>query len=124
VPGGVYLCITPNRLNGPHDVSRDFDDVATGFHLREYSTGELRRLFLRCGFERLQVRIGGGRHYAPCPVLPILAFERLLAVLPPATRRGLGSLKPVRGVLGVRLVAHKRGAAGAGHRLETPPGSG
>jgi SAM-dependent methyltransferase len=110
VPGGIYLCITPNRLNGPHDVSRAFDDVATGFHLREYTTGELRRLFLRSGFDRLQVRIGGGRTFAPCPVLPILALEGLLAALPAAARRSLGSRKPMRALLGVRLAAHKRTA--------------
>ena len=33
-PGGRYICITPNRLSGPHDVSRNFDDVATGFQHR------------------------------------------------------------------------------------------
>ena len=31
-PGGRYVCITPNRLNGPHDVSSHFDREATGFH--------------------------------------------------------------------------------------------
>jgi hypothetical protein len=36
--GGVYVCITPNRVNGPHDVSGLFDDEARGLHLREYST--------------------------------------------------------------------------------------
>ena len=41
VPGGIYLCITPNRLSGPQDVSRDFDMVATGFHLKEYTISEL-----------------------------------------------------------------------------------
>jgi SAM-dependent methyltransferase len=35
VLGGVYICITPNRLNGPHDISRYFDTVAQGFHLKE-----------------------------------------------------------------------------------------
>src|SRR6185503_12322595 len=35
-PGGLYICITPNRLSGPHDVSQYFEDVATGFHLKEY----------------------------------------------------------------------------------------
>lgn len=46
-PGGVYICNTPNRLTGPHDVSRPFDDVATGFHLHEYTIRELHRLFRR-----------------------------------------------------------------------------
>ena len=30
-PGAVYVCITPNRLSGPHDISLYFDSVATGF---------------------------------------------------------------------------------------------
>jgi SAM-dependent methyltransferase len=29
-PGGAYVCITPSRLTGPHDVSKHFDPVATG----------------------------------------------------------------------------------------------
>ena len=33
-PGGAYICITPNALCGPHDVSRGFDREPTGFHLK------------------------------------------------------------------------------------------
>jgi hypothetical protein len=29
-PGGAYICITPNALCGPHDVSRGFDREPTG----------------------------------------------------------------------------------------------
>ena len=36
-PGGVYVCITPHRFSGPHDISRFFDAEARGFHLKEYS---------------------------------------------------------------------------------------
>ena len=32
-------CVTPSRLNGPHDISQHFDPVATGFHLKEYAVG-------------------------------------------------------------------------------------
>lgn len=28
--GGRYVCITPHRFSGPHDVSKHFDEVATG----------------------------------------------------------------------------------------------
>ncbi len=28
---GIYICITPNRLNGPHDISRYFDGVQLAF---------------------------------------------------------------------------------------------
>ncbi len=30
-PGGVYLCITPNGLSGPHDISAHFDSSQPGF---------------------------------------------------------------------------------------------
>ncbi len=50
-PGGVYICITPSRLNGPHDVSQHFDSEAKGFHLKEYTVSELNRLFRRVGSE-------------------------------------------------------------------------
>ena len=39
-PGGVYVCVTPNRLGGPYDISRYFDTVATGLHLKEYTVTE------------------------------------------------------------------------------------
>lgn len=52
-PGGKYICITPNRLSGPHDISRYFDDVATGFHLKEYTVSELYQLFKQVGFSKV-----------------------------------------------------------------------
>lgn len=52
-PGGKYICITPNRLSGPHDISRYFDDVATGFHLKEYTVSEIYQLFKQVGFSKV-----------------------------------------------------------------------
>ena len=37
MPGGIYICSTPNRIFGPNDISAYFDKVATGFHLKEYT---------------------------------------------------------------------------------------
>ncbi|MEO1369509.1 MAG: class I SAM-dependent methyltransferase, partial [Acidobacteriota bacterium] len=42
-PGAPYLMVTPNRLLGPHDISAYFADEPLGFHLREYSHGDLHR---------------------------------------------------------------------------------
>ena len=53
-PGGLYWCRTPNRVTGPHDVSRYFDYAATGFHLHEYDFRSMRRLFTRTGFRRVR----------------------------------------------------------------------
>jgi SAM-dependent methyltransferase len=54
-PGGKYICITPSRLTGPHDISAGFADEARGFHLREYTYGELSSAFRQAGFRRLRV---------------------------------------------------------------------
>jgi SAM-dependent methyltransferase len=63
-PNGKYICVTPNRLTGPHDVSRGFDKVATGFHLKEYTIAELRQLFKDVGFSDVShIVTVKGRHF-------------------------------------------------------------
>jgi SAM-dependent methyltransferase len=106
-PGGVYICITPNRLNGPHDVSRHFDLVATGFHLKEYTVGELNRLFRKVGFRKVHTLFGRKGVFAPMPVAPVLALEAALSMVPAKARRSLALTAPCRAFLGVRLVATK-----------------
>ena len=106
-PGGVYICITPNRLNGPHDVSRYFDAVATGFHLKEYTVGELSTLFRKVGFRKVQTLLGRSGTCVPAPVWPVAAGEALLGVVPPRFRRALGLTLPVRAFLSIRLLATK-----------------
>jgi SAM-dependent methyltransferase len=106
-PGGVYLCITPNRWSGPHDVSRYFDEEATGFHLREYSVSDLARLFSETGFRRLRVLVGGGVAHVPVPVAFVKIVERLLAMLPPRFGRKLARRLPLRLILGAKLVGRK-----------------
>jgi ubiquinone/menaquinone biosynthesis C-methylase UbiE len=70
-PGGSYICVTPSRINGPHDCSAYFDDLpcpieqgfytATGLHLKEYNTSELLTVFNSVGFKRVQTWIGAQR---------------------------------------------------------------
>lgn len=83
---GVYVCITPNRLSGPHDISMFFDEAATGFHLREYTTGELAELFARAGFRRTASIVPIAGRVLVFPAWILTALERVLQILP----RGLG----------------------------------
>lgn len=42
--GGIVITITPNRLTGPHDISRLYEPLGTkskGFHFQEYSFAEV-----------------------------------------------------------------------------------
>lgn len=106
-PGGAYLCITPNRLYGPRDVSAHFDEVATGLHLREYAARELRALMLAAGFSEVRFYAGGAGRFVRCPYGAVAAFESALERLPRALRRRAADNPPARALLGLRVAAIK-----------------
>jgi SAM-dependent methyltransferase len=107
VPGGTYICVTPNRLYGPADVSKYFDVTATGFHLKEYTTFELSNLFKQVGFSRVRAYLGARGKYASLPVYPIAFCEMLLDKLPYALQKTIARTLPLRLVLGIALVGVK-----------------
>ena len=104
-PGGVYICITPNRVSGPHDVSRGFDEVATGFHLREYSAQEIRTMFLTAGFTDVDFYAGGRGRYVRIPTALALSAEVAFERLPLAVRRSKPSGLAAHVLLGLNIVA-------------------
>jgi SAM-dependent methyltransferase len=106
-PGGLYICITPNRLYGPADVSKYFDVIATGFHLKEYTTCELSNLFKQAGFSRVRAYLGARGKYASLPVFTIALWERLLDNLPYALQKSIARTLPMRVLLGIGLVGVK-----------------
>ena len=106
-PGGVYLCVTPNRVSGPHDISTYFDDVATGFHLKEYTFTELRAVLRAAGFATVTPYLGAGRVHLYYPGFLVRACEGILGSLPAPLRRTFAPSLPSRLVLGLRVVARK-----------------
>jgi len=106
-PGGRYVCITPNRLSGPHDVSRYFDEVATGFHLREYSITELAQMFRAAGFAKLTALVGARGQHLEMPVAFVTAIETALTNAPRQLGRTLARGLPLRLVLGIKLIGTK-----------------
>jgi glycosyltransferase involved in cell wall biosynthesis/SAM-dependent methyltransferase len=108
-PGGVYICRTPNALSGPHDVSAFFDDAATGFHLKEYTYGELAAVFRRAGFRKIRAIVGARGHNLPlaCPVGPLSLLEKTLQRLPRRLRKAVAYTLPMRFVLNIQLIARK-----------------
>jgi len=96
-PGGVYVCVTPNRLCGPHDVSKYFDNIATGFHLREYSVSELFKLFRQSGFSKISLyKIYRKSRIFQLPMTPEIGHlfkssEQVLEQLPVQLRRQLAN---------------------------------
>ncbi|MDZ4405068.1 class I SAM-dependent methyltransferase [Prosthecobacter sp.] len=106
-PGGVYICITPSRLTGPHDISCVFDREATGFHLKEYTVGDLAALFRQVGFNKLRIIFGGRGKFVLLPTWTALIWEKLLDFLPHSLRKAIALKPPFRWLFGVRLAGFK-----------------
>ena len=92
-------------MSGPHDVSRGIDEVARGFHLREYTNRELARLFRSAGFARVQGFARIRNFQTTLPLAAVTALETVVGWLP----RSLGwraSNLPILGrILDVQLIA-------------------
>ncbi len=106
-PGGSYFCVTPSRLTGPHDVSRHFDRVATCFHLKEYSVGELAALFREAGFTRIRVYVRFLKFVLSTPVPLVAMGEKLLEMLPFGLRKRIATVFPINRFLGVKLIGRR-----------------
>ena len=105
--GGVFVCVTPNRVAGPWDISLYFDENATGFHLKEYTLGELVAMLKQIGFREVRCHVGAGGWYIRSPRLPVLLLERCLALLPFSWRFPLARSLPMRALLGLKVAAVK-----------------
>ncbi len=106
-PGGCYVCVTPNRLNGPHDISMFFDTVATGLHMREYTYLELDRFFRSLGFDRTGACFGFKGRFAVLPIWCAGVFETALSILPTRLRILVGRTPLFEKLLFIRFVAYR-----------------
>ncbi|MDX1995622.1 MAG: class I SAM-dependent methyltransferase [bacterium] len=106
-PGGLYITITPNRIAGPYDGSRYYDDVATGFHLREYTISELGQRFRRAGFRRAIQLTGVRGVYLHTPSWLFWPLERLLLALPMKLRHRIIHWNLMDILINIRLVGCK-----------------
>ena len=103
-PRGSYFCVTPNRLSGPHDISRHFDRVATGLHLKEYTIGELAGLFRSVGFARVRavVSVHGRVIVPPLGIQPYTMLEKIVHGIPYPPRQRIASVLTAVKVIATR----------------------
>ena len=107
-PGGKYLCRTPSRITGPHDVSCYFDAVAVGTHMKEYTYAELLRLFAEAGFVDIRILIAPrALRLFELPDFIALRLERLLGAVPRDLHTLVCRSSPVRALMGATIIAQK-----------------
>jgi 2-polyprenyl-3-methyl-5-hydroxy-6-metoxy-1,4-benzoquinol methylase len=106
-PSGMYLCVTPNRLTGPHDISAYFADEPMGFHLKEYTVGDLDKTFRAAGFSSVGVLVGARGRFQAITPFPIVLMEALLGRVPLQSRRTLAHRLRLNALLGIRLLGRR-----------------
>ena len=106
-PGGIYLVITPNKINGPHDISKYFDASATGFHLKEYTVSELRSLFKYAGFRSTKKILNFKGRIVVSAVWPFVTLEKMLMKLHYKTRKRIASVRTLHFLLYPKILGQK-----------------
>jgi SAM-dependent methyltransferase len=106
-PGGRYMCITPSRVTGPHDISCYFDYQATGLHLQEYDYGTLCYIFRNAGFQKFSCSASIRGHEIGLPYLIIRIVECGLLSLPAQIRARLTRPSPIQALMGLTIIAAK-----------------
>ncbi|MEA5571826.1 class I SAM-dependent methyltransferase [Calothrix sp. UHCC 0171] len=104
---GIYICCTPNKLNGPHDISEYFDRVATGFHLKEYTITELSTLFSEVGFSHLKIYKNFKSILIGFSPYPFILIEWMLSKLPYKMGKKIASALLFRWLLNIIIVGRK-----------------
>lgn len=107
-PGGRYLCRTPSRVSGPHDVSMFFSDVAQGMHLKEYSYKELHAILKDAGFVHMRAWVAPRAFRAfTLPQFAAEAIEACFAAAPRRFHTKVCRSKIARALLGITMMAEK-----------------
>jgi hypothetical protein len=81
--------------------------VATGLHLKEYSIGDLDRIFRQAGFGRTWVERRVKSRRMHCPSAPFVLMEKVLEVLPASLRKSITRSYIFSRLLDASVVAEK-----------------
>ena len=81
--GGKIIIVTPNSLTGPHDISRNFSMKPDGFHMKEYTNMELRKILKSYGFTRIRALLGHKKiGYYAINIFLLIWLEILYNIIP------------------------------------------
>jgi SAM-dependent methyltransferase len=102
-PGGKCIFRTPHRYCGPSDVSRYFSDEAEGFHLKEWTYGEMFQLLDGQGWSATRGYWSKRGIRIRMPNACLVLAERVMKRVPPRVRKAISrQLLPSVEILAVK----------------------
>jgi ubiquinone/menaquinone biosynthesis C-methylase UbiE len=105
-PKGIYIIYTPHRYTGPHDISKYFDETATGFHLKEYTNIELYHMLRAVGFSKINYMTQNEK-YRNLPIWPSILLESAMAPLPQVYKKTVSNKPFLKKLIDIRIAATK-----------------
>jgi SAM-dependent methyltransferase len=107
--GGKLVVITPHRLTGPHDISRDFTKEAEGFHMKEYTYKELHDQMKATGFKNIKGYVGYSKWgYFSMPMSLLILAEKICDRLPIFFKKRLKNSSLAFNFFGMKVIATKK----------------
>lgn len=107
--GGKLVVITPHRYTGPHDISRDFTKEAEGFHMKEYTYGELSKILRTHGFRKIRGYVGYSKiGYFAVPMPLLVAAEKMFNIFPSSFKRKVRGNSLIFNLFGMKVIAEKK----------------
>lgn len=85
--GRIYIMITPHRFCGPHDVSKYFDRIASGLHLREYTYQELLKISKDNNYSNCYTYYQRNKYSIKVNKFFVILFEKTISILPHRFRK-------------------------------------
>ncbi len=80
--GGKYIFRTPHSFSGPHDISAFFSDEPEGFHLKEWTYIELRKMIMDLNYSKFHTYFSIKRISFRVPYSCFAIFEKIIGLLP------------------------------------------
>ena len=84
---GIYIFRTQHRFSGPHDISRYFSDVAEGFHLKEWTYGEIAKILKKLKYSSSRCYWSAKGVHIQMPPIYFYFVEKTLKRFPSKYRR-------------------------------------
>lgn len=106
---GHLVIVTPNRLTGPHDVSRAFCEDAEGFHLKEYTYKELKAQLQATGYKKIRGYVGHKKlGYFGLGISWLVAAEKCFNILPGFIKKRVKHSSVLFNLFGLKITAVKK----------------
>ena len=100
--------VTPHKLTGPHDISRDFCENAEGFHLKEYTYKELRSLLRATGYKNIKGYVGYSKlGYIGLNISIMVFVENLYNSFPSFLKKRVRHSSILTNLFGLKIITEK-----------------